>query len=237
MKYIALIILLTVHASYIFAQDTDCKADASNSKLNKSLELSYRCKNDTQALDTNLSYNENLKQKEKVSLAKEPHQSLKDIDAFVKPLNYNRIKTDNSDTQYQFNLDNFRVPAYSCVIPEFDDSDSAIKDYHQESIAELHSALNDHYECLLASGQHNRELFKQLITQGLDGKILSSNANAIEWTVLPKYQEQTTLVMQNINALYTQRYNDYAKIHNRLRDLIQRYNRSLISNKPSSSSQ
>ena len=79
----------------------------------------------------------------------------------------------------------------------------------------------------VASGQRNRDLFKQLITQGLDGKILPSKTNTIEWAIFPKYQHQTNLVIQNINQLYEQRYNDYLNTHSKLRDVIRQYNASL----------
>ncbi len=227
MKCFILIILLAFQTNNYFAQNSDCRTDSKNIKLNDTLERSYNCENDTPPLNPDLSYNENAKENKTINVAEKRQQKIYDVSEFVKPLNYGRIDTNKSDARYQYNLDNFRVPEYTCVLPTFDDSDKAIKNYHQDIIGELHQTLKEHFNCLLASGERNRELFKQLITQGLDGKILPSEPNTIEWAIYPKYRDQTNLIMNNINQLYGQRYNDYVDTHAKLRSVIKRYNNSL----------
>ena len=227
MKYFILIILVVFQTNNFYAQSSDCKTDSKNIKLNESLERSYNCENDTPQLNPNLSYNENVKQNRTINPTEKRQQNIDDVSQFVKPLNYGRIDTSKSDERYQYNLDNFRVPEYTCVLPTFDDSDKAIKVYHQDIISELHQALKEHFTCLQASAEHNRELFKQLITQGLDGKILPSDSNTIEWAIYPKYRDQTNLIMNNINQLYGLQYNDYVDTHAKLRNVIKRYNQTL----------
>ena len=227
MKYILLIILFAFQSTSYYAQSSDCRTDSKNIKLNDTLERSYNCEENAPQLNPKLSYNENFKQNRIIKTTEKRQQSIDNVSEFVKPLNYGRIDTRKSDERYQHNLDNFRVPEYTCVLPTFDDSDDIIKEYHQDIIGELHQALDDHYNCMLASGQRNRELFKQLITKGLDGKILPSKNNTIEWAIFPKYQDQTKLVMQNINQLYELRYKDYVDTHSKLRSVIRRYNQSL----------
>ena len=227
MKYFILVILFAFQTNHYYAQSTDCRTDSKNIKLNDNLERSYNCENDTPPLNPNLSYNENFKKDRTINPTEKRQQNIDDVSEFIKPLNYGRIDTSKSDERYQYNLDNFRVAEYTCALPTFDDSDKAIKAYHQDIIGELHQALKEHFTCLQASGEHNRELFKQLITQGLDGKILPSDPNTIEWAIYPKYRDQTNLVMNNINQLYGQRYNDYVDTHAKLRSVIKRYNQTL----------
>ena len=226
MKSLILVFLLVFQTNTLHAQNNDCSTDANNKEA---LVRSYNCDKNVLPVDTRLSYNENTEKLEQLSDNEKRQQSVDKVNAFVKPLNYSRIDERNSDDRYQFNLDNFTVPAYTCVVPEFDDSDAAIKNYNQESIDAIHTALNELHNCLITSDQSNRELFKQFIVRGLDGKILPSEANTIEWTINPKYQKQTNRILQNINQLYKQRYSDYANTHNKLRDLIRRYNSTLPS--------
>ena len=227
MKYLVLILLITLQADSFYAQSPECRTDSKDIKLNDTLERSYNCEENSPPLDPSLSYNENAKQNRTINATEKRQQKIDDVSEFVKPLNYGRIDTSKSDERYQYNLDHFRLPQFTCVLPTFDDSDKAIKEYHQEIISELHKALDEHFSCLLASGERNRELFKQLITQGLDGKILPSDPNTIEWAIYPKYRDQTNTVMQNINLLYGQRYNDYVDTHAKLRSVIKRYNNTL----------
>ena len=232
MKYILLIMFIAFQSNNFYAQSSDCRTDSKSIKLNDTLERSYNCEENKPQLNPNLSYNENFKQNRIINTTERRQQKIDDVSEFVKPLNYGRIDTSKSDERYQYNLDNFRVPEYTCVLPTFDDSDKVIKDYHQDIIGELHQALDEHFNCMLASGQRNRELFKLLITQGLDGRILPSEPNTIQWAIYPKYRDQTNLVMQNIDQLYGQRYNDYVDTHTKLRSVIRRYNQSLPDKPP-----
>jgi len=136
-------------------------------------------------------------------------------------LNRRRARNETrSYDKYLYYLDNFHLPAYTCKLPVVPNSIKDVNKPIYANLLALNKELDSHHVCLNQAAENERNAFKRLITNKLDGKIFPSKGNNIRWAVNSNYSQDTKNIMANIDRLYAERYQLYIDRHNRVQEFI-----------------